>query len=149
MTSDFQKSEPASDEDNEQDPRSGEQRAYKHEGLRTVRDMYARSIRESLTKLEGFLADFLEKYTDGSVSPDDFSIKYRLWDWNKAFGRGEVPAAFRGRSLEGDASKAGGLIYYGMLVSSLRSTIEHGLGLGLPGANRLTDAQQAELLTSS
>ena len=114
---------------------------------RGVREMDAKVIRDHLAALKGFIREFVTKYTDGSVAPDDPDLDHRIFEWQEQFGRGKVPPELRGGGLEDDPSKFGDLGYYSLLVSQIQQNIEQGLGSGLPAGHLFADTLLAELRT--
>ena len=116
-----------------------------NEAAKGIRATEAKAIRRHLARLESFIQEFLAKYTDGSVSADDPDLDHRLFEWNAQLGRGEVPAEFRGRSLEQDPTKAGDFLYYALLVRILRSSVEQGLGSALPAGRLVADGREVEV----
>lgn len=129
--------------------RRREHAARQAESAKVVRESEAKTINKRLGELRGFIAGFLNKYTDGIVKVDDLDLNDKLQDWNDAFARGEVPKPFQKRRLEKDPGKAGDLIYYAAIVNLIRSRIDAGLAWAVPAANMLADTRDSEYLTAA
>jgi hypothetical protein len=89
--------------------------------------LYAQDIRAHLAKLKNLSELLPGEHADlNAYSPGDPDFTAKLFEWSKCLGEGEVPACF-GELKPVQRKELTDLLYYLLLVGTVRNSVERGL----------------------